>query len=303
MKYLLNLIIMLNAGCVMAGSPPKQKVTFHVTDVETSKVLTNATVTVFNDTWETKKVDLNGFCTFTGKGISFGWKGTGKHVGYYDDMSGVTYKKLNKILNRWEPWNATVEIKLRPIKNPVPMVHKRIESLKIPVWNKLIGFDLELGDWVAPYGKGKKTDLFVNMHRRFVNSSDYDAIGKISFPNKEDGIQLYKIQKKYDKSVFKFPYIAPTNGYQNILTLERHATLRKTICSFDPKKDLYIFRIRTQIDKKGNITSACYGRITKRIEIAWGDVFDFEYLFNTNSTSRSLEWIGNVPHDQQKNYK
>jgi len=303
MKYLLNLIIMLNAGCVMAGSPPKQKVTFHVTDVETSKVLTNATVTVFNDTWETKKVDLNGFCTFTGKGISFGWKGTGKHVGYYDDMSGVTYKKLNKILNRWEPWNATVEIKLRPIKNPVPMVHKRIESLKIPVFNKPVGFDLEVGDWVAPYGKGKVSDFVFTAYEK-ITGAKVELGYSLNFSNKLDGIQEYLIDKKRNSS-FILPYKAPEQNYDS--GLKKYLTSTGNI---DVKTNLkmynndvyYIFRVRTSKDKDGNIC-ANYGYIKRELEITSKGKFKFEYWLNTNSTSRSLEWIGNVPHDQRKNYK
>ncbi len=212
--------------------------------------------------------------------------------GYYWQTAQLNFKKRNSVLNRWEPWNPTIEVKVRPKKNPVPMVKKRIESLKIPVWDKSVGFDLGVGDWVAPCGKGIHSDFFVDMHRRFEHSSDYDAVAKITFPNDGDGIQLYKVPEDFQTSSFKFPYEAPSDNFQERLILERHATLRATKCSFNPEKDMYIFRVRTQKDEDGEIVSACYGRIDRRIEIGWGEVFDFGYHFNLVPNERSLEWNG-----------
>jgi len=289
----LVIIAVLMAGCVMAE--PRKKITFHVMDEESGVPLTNAQVTVFNKGWHVRQVDANGHCTFEGSsavGKSFGWTGHTELEGYYKDSSGLEYSKLNHVLNRWEPWNPTIEVKLRQKKNPVPMVVKRVESLKILVWDKAIGFDLESGDWVAPHGKGTRIDFFVDMHRRFNHSSDFDAVANITFPNEGDGIQLYKMPDEYKSSSFKFPYEAPVGNYQDKLVLERHATLRTTKCSFDPKKDKYIFRVRTKKDEDGNVVSACYGRIDRRIEIGWGEVFDFGYHFNPIPNERSLEYSG-----------
>lgn len=282
-------VALLGSGCVMAE--PRMKVTFHITDAETKDVLTNAQVMVYNNGWETKKVDMGGFCTFEGRGLSMGWKGHSKLDGYYNDSSGVTFTKWNRVLNRREPWDPTIEVKMRPIKNPVSMVQKRVESLKIPAWDEQLGFDLEKADWTAPYGKGIQADFFVNMSRRFEHSSDYDAVATITFPNEGDGIQLYTMLEEFQTSSYKFPYEAPVDGYKNTYVFERHATLRETKCTFNPEKDMYIFRARTKKDKDGNIVSANYGRMG-RIEIGWGEVFDTSYWFNPVPNERSLEYSG-----------
>jgi hypothetical protein len=297
------LIMTLLLGCALA-QPPASKFTVQVLDEDTGFPVTNAVVqTIFEhqyDPWGNKPnivdrrkepVDQNGEAVFKGKCIHGGAGGTAFAEGYYSGHEGQASDK-NISLNRWKPWNPTIKIKMRPKKNPVSMIKKRVESLKIPVWDKEIGFDLDKGDWVAPYGKGKRADFFVNMYRRFEHSSDYDATATISFPNKGDGIQLYEVLEEFKSSSFKFPYEAPTNNYQAKLILERHATLRSTKCSFNPDKDMYIFRVRTETDDEGNMVSACYGCINRRIEIGWGDVLDFEYHFNPVENERSLEWNG-----------
>lgn len=298
-------LLLLNTGCALA-SPPDAKLTVHVVDMETNLSITNAVIytdfTQQADPWGLgirkstrikKQVNSDGLATVEGQSIYSARGGSVFAEGYYSQMFTSEHKK-NVLLNRWEPWNPTIEVKMRPKKDPVPMVTKRVESLKITTWNKPIGFDLEKGDWVAPHGKGNQADFFVNMHRRFEHSGDYDAMATITFPNDGDGIQLYENSKQFETSSFKFPYEAPTHSYQNQLVLERHATLRETNCSFDPENDLYIFRVRTKKDEDGNIILANYGRMG-RIEIGWGEVFDTSYWFNPDPHSRSLESLAE-PH-------
>lgn len=287
-------------GC---ASSPSAKVTLDVVDQKTGLALSNAsarTSFLLNSSWsqpeqyqEVEEVtDGIGKCTLTGNDLDHYFNVRVFADGYYESQVRVESTKINRVLNRWEPWNPTIEVKMRPKKNPVPMIVKRIESLKIPAWDQPVGFDLEKADWVEPHGKGTQADFFVNMHRRFEHSSDYDAIARITFPNDGDGIQLYEIPEEFKNSSYQFPYEAPMEGFQDILVLERHATLRKTECSFNPDKDMYMFRVRTKMDEQGKLVSACYGRVDRRIEIGWGEVFDFEYHFNPVLNERSLEWNG-----------
>ncbi len=45
-----------------------------------------------------------------------------------------------------------------------------------------MGFDLEEKDWVAPYGKGKKTDLYWEIKGKMLNKRDWDYSVTMSFP-------------------------------------------------------------------------------------------------------------------------
>jgi len=300
---LIVMIMFVTSTVLAMGNIPQTKMTTKVIDAETKLPVSNAIVRtrfLVKEHWNKadeyteleKSTDGSGACVLEGEDMSPGQSGRVIFEGFYTSHFKIAYTGKNRVLNRWEPWNPTVEVKLRPKKSPVPMIVKRIESLKIPAWNEPLGFDLEVGDWVDPHGKGERADFFVNMSRRFEHSSDYDAVASITFPNDGDGIQLYSIPEEFRSSSYQFPYEAPTDGYKDTLVLERHATLRETKCSFNPDRDMYIFRIRTKKDEAGNITSTCYGRIDRRIEIGWGEVFDFEYHFNPVPNERSLEWNG-----------
>ena len=300
MKYLfLTLTLLLNAGCVMA-SEPQVKVTFHVTDAETSETLTNAMVKVFNDKWEIKPVDSNGFCSFKGQGLTLGWTGHATLDGYYKTSAGAKYIKLNSILNRMEPWNPTVEVRMRKIKNPVAMTHRSIQknAFKVPGYNQQLGYDLERDAFVAPHGSGVNTDLYFNFKRQFENPRSYKVSCEITFPNKYDGIQECFFQR--NQFNFQWPYLAPTNNYKPSLIWESiRSNAKPAVHNFDEKSVNYIFRIRTQIDEDGDIISAYYGKIEGAFGLGWADWVNWVYWFNPVANERSLEWIGEVPRDQR----
>jgi hypothetical protein len=299
MKFLLIILTIVNTGCVLAV-PPKMKFTLKVIDLETKQSITNASVwtgfTQKEDPWGIgvgksyiieEKIGSKGIATYSGNSVNGGHGGSVFAEGYY--YSGFDFKyKTNKILNRWEPWNPTITVKLRPKKDPVPMVYKRIELKKIPKKQIKIGFDLEKGDWVAPYGKGKIADfIFIPNWYSFDPIKGSEGSYKLVFSNPDDGIQEYEFPKNLDSS-FKWAYVAPTNNYSNIL--EQKSVWTKTGRLKKGYKNCnYIFRVRSKRNKKGKIISACYGRIKGPIDVGPYGKFNMEYWFNPNPKSRSLE--------------
>ena len=310
-KLSISVLCVITSGLTACATPPVAKMTLHICDAETGNPVDQVAVrTQFKPNKNKRLVskimysDTNGVCVVEGP-INYVNMASGiTKIGYYKSQAQLDFKGQNKILNRWEPWNPTLEVKLRPIKNPVSMVHKYIEwNVKIPVFNKPVGFDLEVGDWVAPYGKGKVSDFVFTAYEK-ITGAKVELGYSLNFSNKLDGIQEYLIDKKRNSS-FILPYKAPEQNYDS--GLKKYLTSTGNI---DVKTNLkmynndvyYIFRVRTSKDKDGNIC-ANYGYIKRELEITSKGKFKFEYWLNTNSTSRSLEWIGNVPHDQRKNYK
>ncbi|MGH7988857.1 MAG: hypothetical protein ACREDS_01495 [Limisphaerales bacterium] len=113
--------------------------------------------------------------------------------------------------------NPTITIVLKKILDPIPMYAKRIRD-NPPVLNRPIGYDLEVGDWVAPYGKGKVADIVFERDYNEQSPRDYHSKITVSFPNLSDGIQAnnnpFKIK---EGSALKSLYNAPENGYQQQL--------------------------------------------------------------------------------------
>jgi hypothetical protein len=171
----------------------------------------------------------------------------------------------------------------------------------IPVSGAPVGYDLEGGDWVAPYGRGRVADLVVhvtNLECRSAN--DFDVSATISFSNDGDGIQEIRLPKEFASSMFIWPREAPETGYQlkleaRSLWLNVQAGNTHAITTFNDGQ-AHFFRVRTV--KEGNeIVSALYGKMKGGIGVGPGDgknaTIDFTYYLNPTPNDRNLEFSGN----------
>ena len=211
--------------------------------------------------------------------------------GFYRSGVGYRMSRKNHIMNRWEPSNAVIEVLLKEKKDPVPMYfYKKTSLIKVPVFGEPVGYDFSAGDWVAPYGTGIHQDVSVLVKRRFAGARDYDIHATLSFAE-NDGIQEVKMEE--DPSHFKWPYVAPLMGYKQELQFKKYRHPDGERFADNNYGNLnYIFRVRTVKDEKGNIISACYGRIPGGVDLTWGDYINWVYYLNADPNSRSLEYSG-----------
>jgi len=222
------------------------------------------------------------------------WYGINPLPGYYYTSGGEL--KLERVRNgQWQPWNQTVDVVLKPIGVGVPMYAKKVSwKTSIPENNKPIGYDLEIGDWVAPYGKGITSDLMFTLERHFTSvTQDFNATLKLTFPNDGDGIQ--SVRSDSSGSALRIPRLAPENGYESKLVLQMYREGGKPIVGVLADTDQnYFFRVRTKRDDRGNIVSVRYGKIQGGI--GW-DIFhsptaqiQFTYYLNSKPNSRNTEF-------------
>ena len=148
--------------------------------------------------------------------------------------------------------------------------------IDIPVFAQPIGYDLEVGDWIAPYGKGKISDFIFQF-----DSKTHEISYTLTFSNPNDGIQEYEHPK--DQSSYKWPFTALKNGYETKLSKSVKYIDRKRETNLK-KKVNYIYRLRTVTDKKGQIVQACYGKIPSEIEVTTNGKVKFSYYFNPDGT-------------------
>ncbi len=291
-----------NILCVACATPPTTKFTVHAVEESTFIPVTNAIVrtgfTSKYDPWGNEKneyikvtesVDISGKKTLEGKTVFSERGGMVWADGYYPTGFN-TKSKHNRILNRWEPWNPTIEVKMRKIKDPVPMVYKSFLYKNIPNVADKFGFDFEIGDWVRPYGNGINPDIIV-FYEKIEKSSKNDGGIQytIKFPNALDGIQSYKF--KNNQSTYEWPYVAPLEGYTSQLNKKYiwnfNGTSEGNIDRENQNDTNYIFRIRSKKDENGKITGM-YGRIKNDVKIL--SSLTIEYWLNTDPNSRSLEY-------------
>lgn len=192
---------------------------------------------------------------------------------------------------RWQPWNPTNTVVLKEIRHPIPMCSKRVDA-PVPIQGAHVGYDLEVGDWVAPYGQGKQTDMLVTYEATIKAPLVFSNQLTIASSNKMDG--FIRINK--DKwSFFPSVYEAPTNGYRSLLVLTLDRTQEHILKKAQFTESEYlIFRMRTVLDNKGNIISARYGKIYGPIEYGELDKdrggVRFTYYLNPTPNDRNVEF-------------
>ena len=194
--------------------------------------------------------------------------------------------------------SKTVNIVIKKIKNPIPMYAKSLTAghggvLKLPSYDgKSYGYDLVIGDWVAPHGKGTTSDLifrFEGNPGRVVELEEWEKKITITFSNKHDGILAWQGLSDNGRaygSELASDYEAPATGYQSEWiqrTWKEKDGLRQTTVN---QFRNYYFRVRTQVDENGNIVSMHYGKI-------YGDFMSFTYYLNPTPNDRNVEFDTN----------
>ena len=184
-----------------------------------------------------------------------------------------------------EIWNPVQTVVLKRIIRPVPMYAKQLRT-HVPDLDKPIGYDLTVGDWIAPYGRGNQGDILFTAHFDKPNNDESDFTLTIGFPNQKDGIQEFSVPAYYlgsQGSELRSAEEAPADGYQPEWVQTDN---RKAGQPVKTNRDLnrnYYFRVRTKMDDRGNIVSAHYGKI-------YGDFMQFTYYLNPTPNSRNVEF-------------
>ncbi len=264
-----------------------------------------------NDDQQDGLTDDNGFFSARGSGTnSFGF--IVNKVGHYQ----ARVKDLSKDKDH------SVEVVLPRVINPIPLYVLRIgddQGIVFPVHDQWIGFDLGIGDWVSPHGKGKAVDFLlrfrnefkglrssrrtleerIEIHKRLlsfsneewtedkfkVHSGKWDGLVEMSFPGEGDGILEAKSFIGY--SPMKLPHRAPDDGYSS--------AWNRMVNNYDgiilPEDTGFFLRTRVKRDQKGQIISANYSKFIGRMNVmANTGRIEFFYYFNPTPNDRNLEF-------------
>jgi len=322
-------VALLAAFTASAQQTHEAKITIHVVD-ESGRSVTNAPVSTsvvdghrmgseFGEEPVYKRVtvftDERGIAVMTAPGAPVDFNFVVMDLpGYY--FGGGTFSFKESQIGRWQPWNPTAELVLKATGVQVPMYARKVWQQKIPDQGKTIGFDLMVGDWTPPYGKGKVSDFILQWDtvttKTVTNSapswdgmrawtqSYYDSQLAIHFSNEADGIQSVAGDSG---SAMRLPRFAPENGYQSELIkragIDQGTNLVKGLPPktfikghTDYDKDAnYFFRVRTKKEADGKIASALYGKIYGDFgeNIGHGQI-NFAYYLNPEPNSRNMEF-------------
>ena len=182
---------------------------------------------------------------------------------------------------------------LRLVGNPVPMYAKKVR-IEIPVLDEPVGYDLMVGDWIAPHGKGHKADFVFTMKSRVSGWKDFETHLVLTFTNAMDGIQQI-METGPSGSAFELPRTAAESAYQVIWTNSIGYVPDKGLFQTQPKDpEGYFFRVRSIVDDQGELPRALYGKIKGPIQFDGRDSktghIAFTYYLNPTPNDRNLEF-------------
>jgi hypothetical protein len=280
--------VLLAVGALTPINYPEGKITIKVIDDESKPVEASDVAVGFqvmskkyfgNEEIEVRgPSNADGEFTGSAKGDS-SLAFTVRKAGYYQTTGKYDFKEA--VADKWQPWNPTVEVVLKKIEKPIAMYAKKLD-LAMPAFEVPVGFDLVIGDWVAPHGKGKTRDLVFTAHLQQRSKKDYDYELAVTFSNVADGLQPFEAPPFYG-SELKSPRLAPENGYLPEWKQWRKRAPGKAETSNVSESRNYLLRVRTVVDEKGELVSALYGKI-------YGDFLRFAYYLNSTANDRNLEF-------------
>jgi len=201
---------------------------------------------------------------------------------------------------------TAISAKNKSIINVKAVLRKKIKPLPLfvreyrvypPVNRQKLGFDFEVGDFVAPHGKGKTTDVFFKVISEHQDSFHYNYELNITFPHEKDGIQHFVFSRDDIVSELKSSHLAPETGYKIQFQRKSSSKGRKSKTNAVRFRNHWM-RVRTKTDEKGNIISANYVKI-------YGDFPDIVYYFNPTPNDRNLEFdpSGNLSKNLENKHR
>ena len=230
--------------------------------------------------------DTNGLFGASHTDNSLGLAITVDKSGYYTTHTGHQFYFNEK--NR----HPSFTLLLKQIGKPIAMYAKKAQ-IEIPEIDNPIGFDLIIGDWIAPYGKGVQGDFILQVHRRWVSRNDFDSTLTLSFPNSSDGL-IPNTVPLTEGGELRLSANAPDKGYISELSESLSHTPTIGWKKDENKEQNYYFRVRTILNSQGEVTSALYGKIYGDFTLdpinsktTW---ILFTYYLNPTPNSRNVEF-------------
>ena len=175
---------------------------------------------------------------------------------------------------------------LREKKNPIAMYAKSVllSARGSRKNGEEFGYDLMVGDFVAPHGKGVESDLLITHTYEKTDTWNRKSNIDIRFSNPEDGFVPFYLS--HENSAYKSDYVAPKEGYVNKWSVNRERKGKRSwyTGNWDEKRNYY-FRVRTVVNTDGEVESAHYGKI-------YGEFPSVTYYLNPESNDRNVEFSG-----------
>ncbi len=224
-----------------------------------------------------------------------------------------------------------ITVVMRKIGKPIPLYVRKV-NLEFPVFDKWLGFDFEVGDWVAPQGKGKSRDILFKLNREFQGYRfSKEKMEKMKFPDstEEDLKKAYgkwksELQVGFSSdlegvveekdgylpySKMKMPHLAPDGGYRSEEIVikkksfksreEQDEEIRNHAKFGEGKPSGYFIRTRV-VEVGGKVVKANYAKMPKN-EV-WREV-NTPVSIDASGSIEFTYYFNPTPNDRNLEYR
>jgi len=284
--------------CAFSCGSPEQKLRIRVTD-ESGKPLKDAACMGgwWKDVFVDGTTDQNGVVELTARTARHETLAKAKVPGYYESES-YKFMMTSSTMDHWEPWPVEVNLVMKKIRSPHPMYALEPgEGMRFTfpkAAGAAFGFDLMAADWVVPYGKGIVSDCVLSVRKGEAKEDELLPPGTmhLAFSNSADGI-IAAADAPLGGSVLASPTEAPISGYLKEFVFSNRPLEDGLFPGLESPRRVWVFRVRSKVDDKGNVVSAHYGKIQGQPVILFfpqGPAFRMTWYLNGTKNERNLEW-------------
>lgn len=214
--------------------------------------------------------------------------------GYYETKGRVQFRlPAEDPEHFWQrkAWKPThLDVVLKTIRNPIPGWLYAGKVITLPRYDIPLGLDLQLLDWVPPYGEGKHTDVILSFHLvdKQNRQEKWQEIKGVTFtfPNPGDGVQV--CAASMDSSFLTDYSVDVSKPFLSTLTLT--IGQKESPSRFLRSNTYLAFRVRSNVNKDGVVVTANYGSICYRIHISKRGLFFAGGGFNPTSNDTNIEF-------------
>lgn len=214
--------------------------------------------------------------------------------GYYDTKIDPAFQTLPEAevqsSRKWSKGEVQTVTTLKKKRQPTSLKLNHRQYWSFPATNTVFALDLEMFQWCPPYGNGRHADLEL-LYEAVEHPGEGWAVSywnklTLAMPNVVDGFYRVRMEP-YSK--FPYAYEANTNAVFSksfVLEIERKND-RMVKIDLLPDDEYLVFRTRTATNHLGQVTSANYGRIGEKLNLAIG--LSMKSWFNPKSNDTNLE--------------
>ena len=151
------------------------------------------------------------------------------------------------------------------------------EGLRFPKNDQWFEYDLKVGDWIQPHGKGIVADIKMRLH------CDKESLAQtyLELEAIDASAGFYVVDEIISYSELKLPHQAPENNYSKTLVING--------ADWENYRGIFL-RSRVLLNKDGKIISANYAKIQGPIIVSRRGTIGLTHYFNGTPNDRNLEF-------------